>query len=623
MTSPTFTSPPLPSYDFGPAVGPDGVQFRLWAPAETAVGVVLHPGAAGETVYPMRSLPDGWFETTLAEAEPGTRYLFDLGDMRVPDPASRFQPDDAMGPSEVPDPGAYAWRNQAAPGRPFHEAVIYELHVGAFSPEGTFDGVRKRLGHLAELGVTAIELMPLSDFAGSRGWGYDGVLPFAVESQYGRPQDLKRLIDEIHGYGMLAYLDVVYNHFGPEGNFLHRYAPDFFTDSIDTPWGPAIDFSRPQVRRFFIENALYYLGEFRFDGLRMDAVQAIPDDRNPHFLTELAGIVRATLGCDRHIHLVLENDDNAERYLRRGPGGAPARHDAQWNDDYHHVAHHIATGERGGYYGDYVDQPMRLLAKSLTQGFIYQGEPSAHRDGQHRGEPSGHLPPTAFVNFIQNHDQIGNRALGERLGTLINDGCHRAMRDLLLLAPNPPLLFMGDEWASRRPFLFFCDFHDELADAVREGRRREFARFPEFSDASKREAIPDPNAQETFDASCLDWNEAEAESHGQWLLEYKGLLSLRHHWIIPLVPSLQAADHELLGNHGLRVSWISTDRRDGDGHPARLTVVANLGPEPLNIPMEVTGGLLYSTNPLDDSLTALPGWTTTWWIDDGHAASEA
>ncbi|WP_366657395.1 malto-oligosyltrehalose trehalohydrolase [Fodinicurvata sp. EGI_FJ10296] len=611
-----MTAHPLPTYDFGPLVLEKGVRFRIWAPAQAAVGVVLHPETPGEAIHPMRSLADGWFEATIEDAGPGTRYLFDIGDMRVPDPASRYQGDDVMGPSEVPNPRGYAWRNNGAPGRPFHEAVIYELHVGAFSPEGTFDGVRQRLGHLAELGVTAIELMPVSDFSGDRGWGYDGVLPFAIESRYGRPEDLKRLVDEIHGYGMLAYIDVVYNHFGPEGNFLHQYAPDFFTDAIETPWGAAIDFNRPQVRRFFIENALYYLGEFRFDGLRMDAVQEIPDSREPHFLTELAGVVRATLGGDRHIHLILENDDNAARYLQRCPQGGPARHDAQWNDDYHHVVHHIATGEGGGYYGDYTDAPLRLLAASLAEGFVYQGQPSAHRDGRQRGESSGHLPPSAFVNFIQNHDQIGNRALGERLSTLIDDAAHRAVRDLLLLAPNPPLLFMGDEWASRRPFLFFCDFHDELADAVREGRRREFARFPEFADASKREAIPDPNAAETFAASCLDWSEADAHAHRAWQAEYKGLLSLRHSRIMPLIAGLRAREHGVVGEHGIRVTWSNDDG-------ARLTVIANLGPDRLNIPMEVSGSLLHSTNPLDDALSSLPAWTTTWWIDDGNPGSGA
>ena len=436
----------------------------------------------------------GWFELVTAAAA-GSRYRYQLDNgLRIADPAARAQEDDVQGPSLVVDPHRYAWQNPAWAGRPWSQTVLYELHVGTFSDEGTFDGVRQKLSHLAGLGVTAIELMPLADFAGRRNWGYDGVLPFAPDRAYGEPDDLKRLIDEAHGLGLMVFLDVVYNHFGPDGNYLPLLAPEFFTEDIPTPWGAAINYALRPVRDFVIDNALYWLEEYRFDGLRLDAVHAIEDASEVHILTELAETVRWVIGRERYVHLVLENDANQARYLERDAGGHTLHYDAQWNDDFHHVAHALLTGERAGYYADYADRPVERLARALDRGFIYQGEPSAHRGGVPRGEPSGDLPPLAFVDFLQNHDQIGNRAFGERLTTLAEPARLKMMQALLLLAPQVPLLFMGEEWGAEEPFLFFCDFHDELADAVREGRRREFAHFPEFANAAARARIPDPNA---------------------------------------------------------------------------------------------------------------------------------
>jgi maltooligosyltrehalose trehalohydrolase len=374
------------------------------------------------------------------------------------------------GASEVIDPGAFAWEDGDWNGRPWAEAVLYELHVGTFSPEGTFAGAQRRLDYLAELGVTAIELMPVGDFPGRCNWGYDGVLPFAPDASYGRPEDLKRLIQAAHRRGLMVLLDVVYNHVGPEGNYLHVYARDaFFTERHHTPWGAAVNFDGPGselVRRFFVDNALYWLEEYHLDGLRLDAVHAILDDSPLHVLEEIAQAVREGPGRERALHLVLENDANQSRFLTRTAAGSPRWYDAQGNDDIHHALHAILTGERHGYYGDNADVPHRHLGRCLAEGFAHQGEASAYRGGEARGERSAHLPPGAFVGFLQNHDQVGNRAFGERLPVLAPPDALTLATAILLLAPSPPLLFMGEEHAAAVPFLYFCDFGPDLAAAV-------------------------------------------------------------------------------------------------------------------------------------------------------------
>ncbi|MBN3837139.1 malto-oligosyltrehalose trehalohydrolase, partial [Burkholderia sp. Ac-20344] len=467
----------------------DRTRFRLWAPASRTAAVEID--GASTPAAAMTAVGDGWFEVVVP-CGPGTLYRYRLdGGLAVPDPASRFQPGGVHGPSQVVDPAAYRWRHDTWRGRPWHETVLYELHVGAC---GGHASVERRLPSIAALGVTALELMPVNAFPGTRNWGYDGVLPFAPDASYGRPEELKALVDAAHGLGLQVLLDVVYNHFGPEGNLLPRYAPAFFRADRQTAWGPAIDFSREQTSAFFIENALYWLDEFRFDGLRIDAAHAIDDDA---WLRALARRVRAYAGDARHVHLLLENERNAASLL--GPGGF----DAQWNDDFHNSVHVLLTGERDGYYRAYADAPLRHLARTLGEGFAYQGEPSPLHDGAARGEPSAHLPPTAFVTFLQNHDQIGNRAFGERLRALANDDAVRATTALLLLAPSIPLLFMGEEDGSTQPFQFFTDYRGALADAVREGRRREFSAFPAFADAAHRDAIPDPNDIATFVRSTL------------------------------------------------------------------------------------------------------------------------
>ncbi|HZH27923.1 MAG TPA: malto-oligosyltrehalose trehalohydrolase [Azospirillaceae bacterium] len=594
---------------FGAQLREDGhVRFRLWAPSEQSLFLVLEEN---NERLPMQPAGGGFFELVTDRAHAGSRYRFELADgLRVPDPASRWQPDDVSGPSVVVDPHAYTWRTADWRGRPWHETVLYELHVGTFSEEGTFDGVRRRLDHLVSIGVTAVELMPLSDFAGRRGWGYDGVLPYAPDSAYGTPDDLKALVDEAHARGLMVFLDVVYNHFGPEGNYLGRYAAPFFTDRHKTPWGAAINYdgagARP-VRDFAIHNALYWLEEFRFDGLRLDAVHAIADDSDEHILHELARTVRSRI-TDRAVHLVLENDDNRSSLLARDDG-RPRFYDAQWDDDWHHAAHVLATGEADGYYRDYAEAPLRRFARCLAEGFAYQGEPSPHRDHARRGEPSGDLPPTAFVSFLQNHDQIGNRAMGERLTRLADPRTLRAMMTVLLLAPQPPMLFMGEEWGCRQPFPFFCDFQGDLADAVREGRRREFEHFPAFRDPAARARIPDPLAKDTFHMAKLDWTALSGSEAAGWLAHVRELLRIRMREVVPLLAGSGTARATVRTPGAAR---IDVDWRFG---PGGLMLVANLGPEAA--PAETPAGrLIAASDPEAADMLArgnLAGWSALWY----------
>ena len=549
------------------ALAGGGVRFRLWAPGAKNVDLSL-----GHRIVPMGSKPAGWYEHVEPQAGPGTRYRYRIdGELLVPDPASRFQPEDVDGPSEVVDPQAYKWAAHAWTGRPWTEAVIYEVHVGAFTPEGTYAAVAKKLKALVDLGVTAIELMPLADFAGKRNWGYDGVLPYAPDSVYGRPEELKALIDAAHGLGLMVLLDVVYNHFGPKGNYLPRYAPQFFTERHQTPWGAAIDFSNDSVRKFFVHNVRYWLEEYRFDGLRFDAVHAIIDESPRHILDEICASVPAGK------HLVLENDANQARFI--GPG----KYTAQWNDDSHHGYHVLATGESDGYYVAYADAPAKHLARCLAEGFAYQGEESPFSK-EPRGEPSAHLPPSCFVDFLQNHDQIGNRAFGDRLLSLSDEKKLKALSAIQLLAPSPPLLFMGEEWGCQQPFLFFCDFEGELGEAVRKGRREEFSRFASF-----RNSIPDPLAESTFRQCVLDWTRRDAG----WLSHYKKLLQLRARAIAPR--RFGPGNYRLLGERAFEVKWSG------------LTLIANCGDQKVAVKDAPREAPLWSNGKPGEA------WSVNWW----------
>lgn len=531
---------------FGAEMEPDGrVRFRLWAPAASEMRLEL--SGIDEPLL-MERQPLGWHELLTDRARHGTGYRYRLpNDLRVPDPASRYQPVDVHGPSAVVDAGLYRWRDADWRGRAWETAVLYELHIGTFTPAGTFTAAIEKLDHLVDLGVTALQIMPVAEFAGNRNWGYDGVLPYAPDHSYGSPNDFKDLVQAAHARGLMVMLDVVYNHLGPEGNYLHAYAPQFFTERHHTPWGAAINYdgkdARP-VREFFIHNTLYWIQEFHLDGLRFDAVDQILDDSPKHFLDELAERVRTDFP-GHLIHLVLENGRNESRRLVRDEQRRPRWYNAQWNDDVHHVLHVATTRESGGYYVDFAEDS-RKLARAVAEGFAFQGEYATFFDGP-RGEASAELPPTAFVSFIQNHDQIGNRAFGERLHHMAPEAAVRAAAAIYLLAPQIPMLFMGEEWAAAQPFQFFADFGGELADAVRNGRRNEFARFPEFADPNNRARIPDPLDIATFERSRPAWTDVGTAPHAAWLDWYRRVLHIRHESIIPLLSRIHRGgtfDHQ-------------------------------------------------------------------------------
>ena len=550
---------------FGPLVAVHGVTFRLWAPAAKGVHVVLD-----DARRPMRR-EGGWFTAEVSGAQAGLRYKFQIDDdLLIADPASRFQPDDVAGASEVID-HAYDWRCSDWKGRPWQETVFLELHVGTFTPQGSFRAIIDKLDHIVASGITAIELMPLADFPGRWNWGYDGVLLYAPDSAYGRPEDLKALIDAAHERGLMVFLDVVYNHFGPEGNYLGRIAPRFFTDA-QTPWGGAIDYAVPEVRAFAIENALAWVRDYRFDGLRLDAVHAIVAPGEPHILNDLSAAVAAfARESSRHIHLVLENDDNGARFLM--PHGG---YRAQWNDDFHHAWHVQLTREISGYYKDYTDSTAHVT-RTLAEGFAYQSDASPNRGGKPRGESTEGLPPLAFVNFLQNHDQIGNRPLGERLSRLARPESYEAALAVLLLAPSPPLLFMGEEWGATEPFPFFCDFKGELADAIRQGRRKEFAEAYE----KHGDEIPDPLAEETVRSATLDWSAATRGAGAARLKLTQALLRARREHVVPLMADFIAGKTDAaVADDVLTVTWRTKDRA--------FSIVANLSDRPAAWPRHVS-----------------------------------
>ena len=580
---------------FGPRLTQDGARFRLWAPAAKRVDLLL------EKPHALMRGEDGWFSSEIPGVKAGTRYKFRIDDeIDVPDPASAFQPDDVLGPSEVIDHGTYQWRGTNWRGRPWQETVLIETHVGTFTRDGTYRAMIGKLDHLAATGITVLELMPLADFAGSRNWGYDGVLWYAPDSAYGRPDDLKALIDEAHLRGLMVFLDVVYNHFGPEGNYLGRYAPGFFTEA-QTPWGSAIDYRVPQVRAFAIENALYWLRDYRFDGLRLDAVNTIVETGEVAILHDLSlavGNLAAETG--RHIHLVLENSDNRASLLDAGQDPPRGKYRGQWNDDYHHAWHVLLTGEAKGYYGDYRGSPRHDLARALASGFVYQGEVSAFWDGKRRGEPSGKLSPTCFVNFLQNHDQIGNRALGDRLESIADPKAIEAALAITLIAPMTPMLFMGEEWGSKVPFPFFCDFQGDLADAVRNGRRSEYA----WAYAKYRDEIPDPLDKATATSAVLDWDARDQQPGRHRLALVRELLSVRRQQIMPRLANASFGEAQAADDGLLTANW-----RMGDGKTLRL--LANLSDRDITHGSGEIGGTPIWGGELNQSV---PPWSVFWRI---------
>jgi maltooligosyltrehalose trehalohydrolase len=583
-----------PGARFGAELHRSGVTFRLWAPAAKRVELLL------DRPYAMQAGAQGWYELTIAGARAGTLYKYRIdGEMEVPDPASHFQPQDVFGPSEVIDHDRFEWRTKQWRGRPWHDAAILELHIGTFTPGGTFRAAIEKLEHLVETGMTAIELMPIADFAGRRNWGYDGVLLYAPDSAYGRPDDLRMLIDEAHARGLMVFLDVVYNHFGPEGNYLHRYAPAFFA-CAHTPWGHAIDYRVPQVRAFAIGNALHWLERYRFDGLRLDAVHALLEAERLSLLHELSRAVgRLAAATGRSIHLVLENDDNCARLLDPLTDPPQGKYRAQWNDDYHHAWHRLLTEEERGYYQDYAPDPRRHIARMLCSGFAFQGEASAHRCGRRRGEASGTLSPLAFVNFLQNHDQIGNRPLGDRLAMRVDEAALTAALAVTLLAPMPPLLFMGEEWGATQPFPFFCDFQGPLADAVRKGRREEF----KVAYAELGHEVPDPLADATFRTAALDWDARATPSGRKRLALVRDLLSIRRREVVPLLADAKFAAARC-NDAVLSADWSLVDSQS-------LRLLANLSERHAKPP-----GNFRSLRPIwgGKPPAMLPPWSVFWSI---------
>lgn len=587
-------------YSFGPSLTDRGAIFRFWAPLHERVSLELD----GLSEQEMQRGADGWFTAHVPFAGAGMLYRFILQDgLRVPDPASRFQPRDVYGPSEIVDLSAYRWQCREWVGRPWEEIVIYELHVGTFTAQGTFAAAIERLDHLKELGVTALQIMPISDFPGRYNWGYDGVLPYAPDSTYGRPDDLMALIDAAHERGICVFLDVVYNHFGPDGNYIPCYAP-LFTPHHKTAWGDGVNFDdcgSSGVREFIIQNALYWIREFRFDGLRLDAVHAIKDDSHEHLLQELARRVRED-ASGRHVHLILENENNDSLLLTRDEAGTPRHFAAQWNDDAHHVLHVAATGETFGYYGDYAEDNDKL-GRALAEGFAFQGDMMLYR-GETRGSPSAHLPPQAFVAFIQNHDQIGNRAYGDRMTAYAKPEALKAITAVYLLLPQIPMLFMGEEWGASEPFPYFCDFNEDLNKAVREGRGKELSRLPGFD----RDDLIDPTAPATFASGKLDWSRLESKNAREWLAFYRMLLAIRRERIIPLL-SKSTGSAGRLRRHGepITIEWKVA-------RGTTLSLTANLSDKPgAMAPMtEENQELLFSLRAVPSK--SMPPWSVLWCL---------
>jgi maltooligosyltrehalose trehalohydrolase len=502
-------------------------RFRVWAPDRTSVDLVLELSARRD-VRPLTPADRGYWQGTFDDVHAGDRYRYRLDGhdgLTFPDPASRFQPGGVHGPSEVVNPAAFRWtdHNWRPPRR--EDLVIYELHVGTFTPQGTFRGVIERLPYLAQLGITAIELMPVGDFPGNRNWGYDGVAIFAPARCYGTPDDLRALVNTAHQHGIAVLLDVVYNHLGPDGAYANVFSPYYFTDRHKSPWGQGVNMDGPhsaEVRSFFIANARHWIDEYHMDGLRLDATHAIQDDSPRHFLEELTTTLRT--GPRSPVVVIAEDHRNLVKLLLPPSKGGLGL-DGVWADDLHHQIRAHVAGDREGYYEDYTGSADDI-ATTIGQGWFYTGQRSVHMRAARGSDPSG-IDPQCFVVCIQNHDQVGNRFDGARLNHHVDAATFRAITTLLLLAPETPLIFQGQEWATNAPFLFFTDHHDELGRQITSGRREEFASFAAFADPALRSKIPDPQAADTFARSRLPWHELQQPAHAAMLRLYQRLVGLR------------------------------------------------------------------------------------------------
>ena len=559
-----------PAARFGAIPDARGVHFRVMAAGDLDVRLDILTGAAAGS-YRLDRDGEGTQYTFVDAAGAGDRYTYSVnGSDPRPDPASRFQPEGVHGPSEVVDADAYRWRSERWPGRASRDLSIYELHVGTFTDAGTFTAARERLPQLRDLGVTAVEIMPLADFAGTRNWGYDGVCLYAPSRTYGRPDDFRAFVDAAHGLEIAVILDAVYNHLGPEGAYLGQFYPAYFTDRHETPWGGAVNLDGPgsaAVRRFIVDNAVSWVREYRLDGLRLDATHALIDDSPVHIVAELGAAVRQT--AQWPVSMYGEDHRNLTSLLEPVEGGGWGL-DGVWADDLHHVLRRRLAGDRHGYYQDFTGTTDELL-RTLRQGWLYCGQHSAH-EGAERGTDPSHIPMRQFVVCLQNHDQIGNRATGDRLHHGIEPAAWRAASTLLLTAPMTPLLFMGQEWAASTPFQYFTDLEPELGKLVTEGRRREFKDFPEFADPAARESIPDPQAERTFAASRLRWAERAEPAHASCLALYTELLRLRH-----THAALGASDDPTLDVVAADADTIVMHRRGDDEHFAIVVRLSGAG----------------------------------------------
>lgn len=566
-------SEPQPLF-MGAKVMREGTRFRAWAPRVQTVEVVILEGSGGIIrSVPLQAEGDGWFHGVDRPGRAGDAYKLRLDrEMLVPDPVSRFQPDGPHGASVVVDAGSFPWSDEAWQCPGMRDLVIYELHVGTFTPEGTFKAAIEKLRHVKDLGATAIELMPVAEFAGERNWGYDGVGLFAPEHAYGHPDDLRALVDAAHQEGIAVILDVVYNHFGPDGNYLGACVGEYLDEEAKTPWGGAIRYGHAEfagLRHMLVENVRYWMRDFHIDGFRVDATHAIFDESSVHILQEVTAAIHAEGG------FAIAEDSRNDAMVCEPEAAGGLGFDAVWADDLHHALRVGQTRESASYYGDYSGSADELL-EILTSGWLYHGQPRGGH-GTPRGTPCQHLEPTAFITCISNHDQVGNRARGERLHQSVTPAAYRALSALLCLCPFTPMLFMGQEWAATTPFLFFTDHHDELGALVTAGRRSEFASFPEFSDAEGEMQIPDPQAEATFTRSKLRWEELQEKVHAQVLALYRECLRWRRQ-----IPLLRGG-----GRRGWRVERLPQDliALHYDGEVRGHTLIIHLADEPAILPV--------------------------------------
>lgn len=559
-------------YRFGAQFTSRATTFRLWAPSARTAAVIFKQADA----IPLRPSGEGFLEAVVADCQVGTAYKFLIDGLEVPDPASRQQERDSDGWSLVAAPLPPSTRD--GPLRPWHETLLCEVHVGTASPEGTFAGLMQRLEHFRDAGYTALEIMPINEFPGDRNWGYDGTLIFAPDASYGTREELRALVDRAHELGLCLILDVVYNHFGEVDNFIQRYAPEWFDQEVETPWGPGIDFTRPMVRAFYYENACMWLSEFDFDGLRFDSVHEMKTEARELFLNELAAAARKAKPSAK---LIIENMDNIAALLERDADDEPLKFSAQWNDDIHHVLNFLVTGEDMNGYGDPSKDAFADLEKALADGFVHDGEADGDSDGQSRNEPASRLPPDSFVSYVQNHDQIGNRADGKRLPDRVSATKLDFLHFVMMLAPQIPLFFMGEEGHLETPFPFFIDLDEEDAAPKRADRYKQMREI--FEQDVKDGDLPDPNSVATFDTAKIPWDEFGRPDRRDALRRFQTLAGYRRDLLWPLAKSVCLDAKSARQGNAIIVNWVFENGTlsmalNPSDHPADIACIVTAPP---------------------------------------------